>query len=75
MVSKEVTVMVNVLILPNGTVKFLVADRTSLETELQKWNKTKSDEHREHETYGGMVQCKMLASEWFMMQKEFKQHG
>lgn len=74
MVSKEATVIVNALILPNGEVKFLDStDKKALETEIRQWNNSKGDEHEEFGTYGGVVQCRMLAKDWFKMKKEFKQ--
>lgn len=61
---------------PNGTIKFMPADKNKLETAARKWEQSLTTEqkaaHRENMTMGGAVQIRMLKTDFDNLPEELR---
>ncbi len=77
MVSKKETIQIACCVMPNGSVKLVPGDRTSIETSSREWKESLSEElkakHIKHNTMGGVVMVTMLAEDWVKAKKELTQ--
>ncbi|KKN65414.1 hypothetical protein LCGC14_0481340 [marine sediment metagenome] len=71
MVAKNKTMKIACCVMADGDVAFTLADQTSINTVMEKWNDKRSKEERlkykEAGTQGGVVVITMLSSNYFKL--------
>jgi hypothetical protein len=74
MPTKEATMMVAVVVMPDGSVTFTLDDPTSIETVGKKWRKSMSSvemqEHKDKKTQAGVIHMRMLARDFMKIEKK-----
>ncbi len=76
MVAVDKTVMIACVVAPNGTVRYVPNDETSINTAIKAWRKEAGgvvlQEHKDANTMGGVVIVRMLSADYFLIDKTFR---
>jgi len=76
MPTKDATVRVACVVMPDGSVQYTTKGTTSINAAVKNWHAALPDdlrkEHEDKKTGGGVVVCTMLARDFMAIPKVFK---